>query len=80
LKDWRESGVALISTRDGVFALDQNLNAIPIAGGNLIDLNSLNFAVGTNPATGEMVLNAKSGLFLAVDSRRNPGPCQHARN
>ena len=76
LKDWPESSVALISTRDGVFVLDDNLNASAVSDGDLIRLTFLDFANGTNPGTGEMVLNDERGLYLAVDSLRSPEACR----
>jgi hypothetical protein len=76
LKDWPESRVALISTRDGLFVLDDNLNASAMSGGDLIRLTFLDFANGTNPGTGETALNDERGLYLAVDSLRSPEPCR----
>lgn len=79
VKDWPESKVALISTRDGLFVLDDNLQASPVTNDNLVDLGFLGFANGTNPSTGEMVLTAERGLYLAVDSLRSPEACRQAR-
>jgi hypothetical protein len=77
LADWPSAGVALISTRDGVFALDANLTAMPIPGGDRVGLEWLDFSVGVNPGTGEMVLMSRSGLFVAVDGRRSRDhPCR----
>ena len=77
LADWPSAGVALISTRDGVFALDANLTAMPIPGGDRVGLEWLDFSVGVNPGTGEMVLMSRSGLFVAVDARRSRDqPCR----
>ncbi len=78
VKDWPESKVALISTRDGLFVLDETLQASPVSNGKLVELNFLGFANGTNPGTGEMVLTAKRGLYLAVDSLRSPEACRQA--
>ena len=79
LKDWPESKVALISTRDGLFVLDDNLKASRVTNGNLVGLSFLDFANGTNPGTGEMVLTAERGLYLAIDSSRSPESCRHAQ-
>ncbi len=67
IADWSNSGVALISSRAGLFTLDANLNAVRVPGGNQIGPGWLGFSEGTNPSTGEMVLTGQGGLFLAVD-------------
>jgi hypothetical protein len=78
IADWPESGVALVSTRAGVFSLDADLNAKPAAGGDQIGLGWLRFSNGTNPATGEMILLGRGGFFLAVDSQRSRDDiCRH---
>jgi hypothetical protein len=66
LADWPEAGVALVSTRNGIYALDRGMKAVPVPGGDRIKLGYLDFAVGTNPGTGEMVLSDPASLFLAV--------------
>lgn len=71
IADWPESAVALVSTRAGLFSLDANLNATPVAGGDHIGLGWLGFSNGANPATGEMILTGRYGLFLAVDSQHS---------
>ncbi|MEK9278066.1 hypothetical protein MTR72_00220 [Bradyrhizobium sp. ISRA442] len=71
IADWPESAVALVSTRAGLFSLDANLNATPVAGGDHIGLGWLGFSKGANPATGEMILTGRYGLFLAVDSQHS---------
>ena len=77
LADWPSAGVALISTRDGVFALDSNLTAIPIPGGERVGLDWLDFSVGVNSGTGEMVLKSQRGLFVAMDVHRSRDhPCR----
>jgi hypothetical protein len=76
--DWPESAAALVATRNGLFALDADLNAIQVSGGDQIGLGWLGFANGTNPGTGEMVLTGSRGLFLAVDARRSPDTCRRA--
>jgi hypothetical protein len=78
IADWPESGVALVSTQAGVFSLEANLNAKPVAGGDQIGLGWLRFSNGTNPATGEMIMTGRGGLFLAVDSHRSRDDiCRH---
>lgn len=73
IADWPEAGVALASTRTGIYALDRDLNATPVPGGDRIGPTYLEFSVGTNPGTGEMVLSGSAGLFLAV--RAQDGSC-----
>lgn len=68
--DWPESGVAILSTVNGVFALDANLQVLSVAGGERIGTQPLDFPVGVNPSSGEMVINGERGLFLLVDSHR----------
>lgn len=76
LWDWAESGVAVASTHQGLFVLDAHLNASRVSGGEIMGLGWLPFANGTNPGTGDLVLTAKRGVFLAVDSLRNPDGCR----
>jgi len=69
--DWPESGVALVSTRLGLFALDSDLKATPVLGGEAVSFGGLNPATGVNRATGAMVLTGSRALFLAVDALRS---------
>src|SRR5271166_5454447 len=71
IADWPESGVALVSTRAGLFTLDSDLKATLILGGDNVSFGRLNPATGVNPATGEMVLTGSRALFLAVDAQRS---------
>jgi len=78
--DWPESGVALLSTRAGLFTIDSDLKAMPVLGGDTVSFGRLNPATGVNPATGEMVLTGSRALFLAVDAQRShDGTCREAQ-
>jgi hypothetical protein len=78
--DWPDSGVALVSTRAGLFTLDADLKASPVLGGDNVSFGRLNPMTGVNPATGEMVLTGHRALFLAVDAQRShDGACQDAQ-
>jgi hypothetical protein len=78
IADWPDAGVALVSTRSGLFTLDADLVAKPIQGGGAIEVSSpLSPFTGINPSTGEMVLTGTHALFLAVDtSRSHDGACR----
>jgi hypothetical protein len=78
--DWPESGVALVSTRAGLFTIDSDLKATPVLGGDAVSFGWLNPATDVNPATGEMVLTGSRALFLAVDAQRShDGTCREAQ-
>jgi hypothetical protein len=70
IADWLESGVALVSTRSGLFALDSDLVTKPVLGGDKVGYVWRTFT-GINPGTGEMVLTGAHALFLAVDAERS---------
>jgi hypothetical protein len=80
ITDWPESGVALVSTRAGLFTLDSDLKATPVVGGDSVSFGRGNPLTGVNPATGEMVLTGARALFLAVDAQRSrDGTCWEAQ-
>jgi hypothetical protein len=76
LADWPEARAALLSTGGGLYALDGDLRATFIPGTDTIGISTSKFAVGVNAGSGEMVLSARSGLYLTVDSvRPDAGSC-----
>lgn len=81
LADWPKAGVALVLTRLGLFVLNRDLSARPILGGDQIGLGGLDFAQGEMAATGDLILSARNGIFLAVDGNKDAGSaiCQHER-
>ena len=78
--DWPGAGVTLASTAAGIFGLDRDLSAVPIPGSDRVDLGWLPVAPGRIPATGDLILNGRRGVFLAVDTNQaGPIPCQDQR-
>ncbi len=73
LLDWPRAGVALIVTRDGIFALDADLKANPVTHGDQVRLGPLSVSTGFVEATGEPVLSGRQGLFMAVDRLSDSG-------
>jgi hypothetical protein len=66
--DWPPAGVALVLTGDGVFAIDKELNASLVTGGDQVESGDGRIQ-GIDTATGDVILAGKRGLFLAVDGR-----------
>ena len=79
ITDWPEAGVALVSTKSGMFVLDGDLHAESVAGGEQVGFSgwwSVVRPIAAANAT-ELVLTATPGLFLAVDSSRSlDNPCR----
>jgi hypothetical protein len=77
ITDWPEAGVAILSTKIGVYVVDRNLNAAPVRGGDQVGFQGWWLAPRPVLSAGatELVLTAKSGLFVVVDTahtRHNP--------
>ena len=66
LVDWPKASVALLSTKDGIVALDGNLNATPVTGGERVRLDWF-ASLGTIEATGEPLVTDRHKLFVAAD-------------
>jgi hypothetical protein len=78
--DWPDAGIAIVVAVNGVFALDGELNATPMPGGDRIGYFIYDTLLGANPATGEFVLSGRRGIFLAVDTRKSGDePCRQQR-
>jgi hypothetical protein len=79
--DWPAAGVALASSKDGIFAMDKGLKVAPVQGGDRVGFGWLDFSNGINLTTGDMILTGRRGLFLAVtDDLGHRGPCAEARS
>ncbi|HEY8564755.1 MAG TPA: hypothetical protein VIL65_04590 [Beijerinckiaceae bacterium] len=79
LADWPHGGVGVVSTREGIYLLDRDLNPERAAGGELIAAG-LQPTLGENPGTGELMLLSSRGLALLVDAERGGGDaCAEAR-
>ena len=65
--DWPQAGVSLIETVDGFYAFDADLSAYKVEGGEVI-ARVLHRGATVNPATGEMVLTGRRGLFVVIDT------------
>ena len=68
--DWPEAHVVLIQTKSGLFALDSDLNVVQITDSTVAGSRFFSF-VGTNPGSGDMILNGEKSLFVLVDTVRN---------
>lgn len=66
LVDWPQAGVALLSTKDGIVALDGDLNATPVSGGESVRLDWF-ASHGIIEATGEPLMTDRHNLFVASD-------------
>jgi hypothetical protein len=69
VRDWPEAHVVLVRTKGGLFALDSDLNVVQIDDNTVVG-SSLSF-VGTNPKSGDMILEGEKSLFVLVDTVRN---------
>ncbi len=79
--DWVASKVALFNSMSGLYAVNSDLKAVAIAGGEAVG-SSYPGAPGavTMPGTGELLLPGKRGLFLAIDRLKNrDGACDTER-
>jgi hypothetical protein len=77
--DWPEAGVAVLSTKSGMFVLDRNLNAEAISGGIQLGFAGWRSPVQPLPSANgtELLLTARPGLFLLIDgTRSSSGACQ----
>jgi hypothetical protein len=75
--DWPSAHLALISTKRGIFSLDANLVAKPVAGGDLVGAWLGKTFTGVNPGNGDMLITGQSGIFQAVNEANSADqPCQ----
>ncbi|MDP1700762.1 MAG: hypothetical protein Q8L53_07375 [Aestuariivirga sp.] len=68
--DWSEANVVLVQTKSGLFALDGDLNVAQLSDNSVAGSRFFSF-VGTNPQSGDMILNGEKSLFVLVDTVRN---------
>jgi hypothetical protein len=62
-----------------MFVVDRNLEATPLTAGGQVGYPWLGATVMTHPRTGEMILQGRKGLSLAIDTDRSgPEPCRAA--
>ena len=68
--DWPEADAAFASTADGLFVVDENLNAVRLLDERAFPPAWLEFTAGAMRETGEIALVTKGRMFLAVDTAR----------
>jgi hypothetical protein len=78
--DWPTAKRALVSTRAGVYVVDQDLRITSVLGGDRVEYNGVGLAYGEVEGPGDAVLVGRDGVFLAVDSEHaGPETCNSAR-
>ena len=82
LADWAGLGIAMTVSDTGLFALDKDLNAMPVAGGEDLRPLRVPYSPGAGTlATGELALITRQGLFLAIDKETSgESACGQAGN
>jgi hypothetical protein len=78
--DWPGTGAALVATANGVYSLDRDLSPVPLPGGDQVDLGFQTVRKDRITGTWDMIISARRGIFLAVDTQRSgPEPCRTMR-
>lgn len=79
--DWPSTDVALASRPAGIFVVDNDLHVTPILGGDEVENVGTGLVQGEIEGTGDMILDGRRGVFLAVDAQHGGAEtCEHERS